>query len=127
MNTTQKAVAAATISEVQGGQVGSGVATGGGTYWGRLPSTRTVRRGISSWVDEYPYSIRHFRRRFRVPRALMLKLAHNLVKFNPDVWVTRWDAAQKRAADRGEGNGLLACSGLWHVSELNRQQGTDGH
>ena len=67
-------------------------------WFGRIPGSKAIRRGTSSWETDYLgdaplYPLRCFRRRFRVPRALMLKIAKDLVDLNPGIWLTRVDAA----------------------------------
>ena len=69
-------------------------------WGGRLPGARTRERGFSLWPSDYlgenpVYSLRQFRQRFRVPRALFFRLRDDLVAHNPRVWSQRKDCFGK--------------------------------
>ena len=94
----QKTAAATSVAALGVLSRGAEIEEPGRNWHGRLPGSANLRRGKSSWVTDYLgetplYPLRSFRRRFRVPRALMLKIAQDLMEFNPDIWKTRVDAA----------------------------------
>ena len=67
---------------------------------GRVRGTKTVRRGFSSWVEDYlgenpMYTLQQFREVFRVPRALFYRIRDDMVRYDPVTWSQRKDAAGK--------------------------------
>lgn len=75
-----------------------------GSWGGRLPGVRNVQRGTSSWLVDYlgdapVYSLRSFRRRFRIPRVMFRKLFGDLLQHNPGVWGRKTDCCGHRGID----------------------------
>lgn len=70
-----------------------------GRRWrGRIPGSRNIERGVSSWITDYlthdaVYPLYKFRRRFRIPRMMFRTLLKDLVDKDPDFWGVRKNAA----------------------------------
>lgn len=70
-------------------------------YKGRVPRSRNINRGKSTWIKDYLcanpiYNLRFFRRRFRIPRAMFTKPHRDLVTHFPHIFSTPKNAEQKK-------------------------------
>ena len=63
-------------------------------WGGRKPGSKNIKRGKSTWIDDYvkdnaAYPSYLFRRRFSVPKTLYLKLKNDLLEQKPENWQTK--------------------------------------